>query len=312
MVISDTDPAVMTEAERKWERKLLLQRLKQLNAYPRSDWHREFEDALQLDVESWDNGSWVIREHSLGEDAPRIDFIVVSGNKLPDDVKAVFKGFRHNNAVEFKGPGDKLTRLTLYKSAAYGYFLIATAGKDEDVNDKNVTVIVFASEADADDFRALSDEGIIVATNTPGVYDVRGLTDIPFRLVMIGELDGDDYATYRILRKHADENDVKILLDALRNTDSQTPRDRLHRLLELAETKNPGSVAELIKEDKEMASIFMQVLKPEIDEHDRTNLYMYVQKGGMTIEFAAEQAGITPAQFMQEMESHGYHMPQMA
>ena len=93
MIISDTDPAVMTEAERKRERKLLLQRLKQLNTYPRSDWHREFEDALQLDVESWDNGSWVLREHSLGEDAPRIDFIVVSGNKLPDNVKDVFKGF---------------------------------------------------------------------------------------------------------------------------------------------------------------------------------------------------------------------------
>ena len=136
----------------------------------------------------------------------------------------------------------------------------------------------------------------------------------------IDELEGDDYAAYRILRKHADENDVKILLDALRNADSQIPRDRLHRLLDLAETKNPGSVADLIKEDKEMASIFMQVLKPEIDEEindavdnaTRINLYNYVQNGGMTIDFAAEQAGIPAAQFVQEMESHGYHMPQMA
>ena len=96
----------MTEAEKQEERKQLLARLKQLNTYPRSDWHREFEDALQIDVESWDNGSWVIREHSLGEEAPRIDFIVVSGNKLPTNVKAVFKIFRRNNVIEFKGPGD--------------------------------------------------------------------------------------------------------------------------------------------------------------------------------------------------------------
>ena len=156
----------MTEAERKRERKLLLQRLKQLNTYPRSDWHREFEDALQL-------------EHSLGEDAPRIDFIVVSGNKLPDNVKDVFKGFKRNNAIEFKGPGDRLTQRTLRKAVGYVNFYIAATETDEDVDQKNVTLTIFASDVNTDDFDALADEGIIVTTNTPGIYDVKGLTDIP-------------------------------------------------------------------------------------------------------------------------------------
>ena len=39
-----------------WKSKIL--RLKALNAVPRSDWHREFEDAIQLEIASWDNGSW--------------------------------------------------------------------------------------------------------------------------------------------------------------------------------------------------------------------------------------------------------------
>ena len=50
MIIPDTDPANMAEDEKQEERKRLLARLKQLNTYPRSDWHREFEDALQIDV----------------------------------------------------------------------------------------------------------------------------------------------------------------------------------------------------------------------------------------------------------------------
>mgnify|MGYP007069975402 CR=1 FL=1 len=40
----------MTESENKEERKLLRERLKSLNATPRSDWHREFERILRDDA----------------------------------------------------------------------------------------------------------------------------------------------------------------------------------------------------------------------------------------------------------------------
>ena len=308
----------MAEDEKQEERKRLLARLKQLNTYPRSDWHREFEDALQIDVESWDNGSWVIREHSLGEEAPRIDFIVVSGNKLPTNVKAVFKKFLRDNVIEFKGPGDKLTILTLRKTAGYVNFYIATAKKEEGVTQDNVTATIFASEKNEKEFADMISDGIIVPTGTPSIYEVRNLTDIPFQVIMIGELAGDDYATYRILKKHADIKDVDLLLESIKNEKSQALRDRLHRLLDLAESKNPGTVADKIREDKDLKSIFMQVLKPEIDEEisgavdntTRTNLYIYVQKGIMSVDNAATEAGIPVADFEKEMADNGYKVPQ--
>ena len=322
MIISDTDPANMTEAEKQEERKQLLSRLKQLNTYPRSDWHREFEDALQIDVASWDNGSWVIREHSLGEEAPRTDFIVVSGNRLPADAKDVFKIFRRNNVIEFKGPGGKLTILTLRKVAGYVNFYIATAKKEEGVTQDNVTATIFASEKNDKEFADMMSDGIIVPTGTPGIYEVKTLTDIPFQVIMIGELAGDGYATYRILKKHADIKDVDLLLESIKNEKSQALRDRLHRLLDLAESKNPGTVADKIREDKDLKSIFMQVLKPEIDEEingavntavdntTRTNLYIYVQKGIMSVDNAATEAGIPVADFEKEMADNGYKVPQ--
>ena len=117
------DPSEMTEKERQERIKELLTELKALRSFPRSDYHKGFEDALQLDVGSWDE-SWVIREHTLGEDAPRIDFIVASGGKLPPDVKAVFKRFLRKNVIEFKGPGDKVTRLIIRKVSGYTNFYI--------------------------------------------------------------------------------------------------------------------------------------------------------------------------------------------
>ena len=73
-----------------------------------------------------------------------------------------------------------------------------------------------------------------------------------------------------------------------------------------------------------MASILMDVLKPEIDErvntavdnavnknnNTRTNLYLYVQRGGMSVDFAAQEAGMTITDFSNAMVSAGYTVPQ--
>ena len=67
-----------------------------------------------------------------------------------------------------------------------------------------------------------------------------------------------------------------------------------------------------------MASILMDVLKPEIDERvntavdntTRTNLYLYVQDGDMMLDRAAQRAGMTIADFSNAMAGAGYTVPQ--
>ena len=88
--------------------------------------------------------------------------------------------------------------------------------------------------------------------------------------------------------------------------------ERIHRITGLVETKNPGSAAEMIQEDKEIGSVFLEVLKPEIDkkiDHERKNdLFEYVRDG----EFAATKAGMSVEDFRSEMEQRGYKEPQTA
>ena len=328
-IISTRPAAEMTETEKKAERKLLRTRLKELNASPRSDYHREFEDAVQLTIEAWDVGAWTIREHELGEDPPRTDLIVVTGNGLPDNVKEVFGFFLFHNALEFKGPGDRLDWNTLRKVVGYGHFLIATAKKDENITAKNVTLSVFASEVNETEFAEMIESGTLTCTNIPGVYSVHGLTDLPFQVVIIGELEGEAYAAYRVLKKHAEVSDVELLLDKLEKADKgndQNMMDRLHRILDLVEKKNPGTVANKIEEMKKMKSVFMDVLKPEIDvvvkdavttaradERDKTTRTIYfesVQDGQMQLNYAAQKSGMSTDQFRTEMTNHGYRVPQ--
>lgn len=306
------DPSKMTEAEKKKEIKEHLERLKLLRATPRSDWHREFEDALQIDIDSWKNGSWVLREYTLGEDAPRIDFIVVSGDTLPPDVKEVFKLFRKKNVIEYKRPDDPVDRLVIRKVAAYVNFYIATAKESENVHEDNVTASIFTATKNAPLFEELEKEGIIIKTGTAGIYHVHKVSDLPFQIVITDELEGDGYAAYRALTSNASRNDVELLLKAFKDEKVQDIKERIHRILGLIETKNPGSVAEMIQEDKEMSSIFLDVLKPEIDDIRKKDLFEYVQDGGMSVEFASKKAGMSVEDFRREMEEKGYKEPQTA
>ena len=77
-----------------------------------------------------------------------------------------------------------------------------------------------------------------------------------------------------------------------------------------------GMVMDKIAEDGVMRDIFWERMLPEIEEyaskrvqqqvqqHDRANLFDYVQKGGMTLDFAASEAGLTTEQFRQQMEEY--------
>ena len=250
----------------------------------------------------------MIREHTLGEDAPRIDFIVASGGKLPPDVKAVFKRFLRKNVIEFKGPGDKVTRLTIRKVAAYAYFYIATAKPEEDVKIGEVTATIFASEREKGLFEEMEKSGQLEKTDVKGIYLVKGIIDMPFQIVMTSEIEGAEYAAYRVLKSQVDEKDVDYLLQAMKKTTDQQTRDHLRGLLGIVEEKHTGMVLKKIEEDEKMRDVLWEYFKPqrdaEVADTTRTIYFSLVQDGDLTIDRAAQKSGMTTDQFRQQMEEY--------
>ena len=173
----------------------------------------------------------MLREYTLGEDAPRIDFIVVSGDTLPPDVKEVFKLFRKKNVIEYKRPDDSIDRLVIRKVAAYVNFYIATAKPNEDINENNVTASIFTASKKASLFEELEKEGIIKKTGAAGIYHVHRITDLPFQIVITDELEGDGYAAYRALTNNASRYDVELLLKAFIDEHTPESKERIQRIL---------------------------------------------------------------------------------
>ena len=66
-----------------------------------------------------------------------------------------------------------------------------------------------------------------------------------------------------------------------------------------------------------MARTILDIFKPEIDEKIdiavseaiRNNLFVYVQRGDMALDRAAQNAGMTPVDFAAQMSEAGYSLP---
>ena len=253
------DPQTMTNSQKDREKKQLRERLKALNATPRSDWHREFEDILQTDVEELEElaakeqyklVAHINREVTIGEDAPRADFIIVALDKLPKGAKSIFRQFRKQNLVEYKRPDETITERMIWKTGGYGTLLIGTT-KDSQYKIDDVTISLFASKINKTLFERLHQLGMLFETNVKGIYRVEKICPLPYQIVISDELEGDENAAYRALSDHAQAADVEKLLDDFKTKTGET-KDRYHRILHLIELKNPGIVAKLIEGDAEM------------------------------------------------------------
>ena len=253
-------PQKMSNSQKEKERKILSARLKDLNSVPRSDWHESFEYIMQLEIESWNNGSRVDREVSIGESAPRADFIIITGKKLPEFVKTVFRIFLKKNALEYKRPDDVLTEQMVWKTAGYGNLLIGT---DRDFDKNDMTLTLFAYRKNKKQFSSMLGQGVLSETAVRGIYAVNGLTRLPYQVVLIDELEGIEYAAFRALSDHAATEDVSLVMTAMKKS-AAADRDRYHNILQTIEAHNPGAVKQMIVEDRNMESIFMPLFETQI------------------------------------------------
>ena len=262
-------PEEMTSSAVREVRKILLSSAKRMNVYPRSPWHMAYEHILHIDVGSW---ATIEREHEITEEPPRIDFIVLRVKRFPANRKGIYKIFRKQNIIEYKRPGDLITERKIRKNAGYAGLLIGETSEKQYQIDQ-ITITMFGSSFSEKDKASMIARGLLESTDTPGVYMVKGITDYPYQIIVDDELADkltdngkDDYSLYRVLSDHADVEDVKKVLSMMQ-TETAENQDRLRNVLNVVEDKNPGKVADMIREDREnMKDVFMEVFAPEIEE----------------------------------------------
>lgn len=300
------DPATMTEQAKKAEIEAITKRLKQLRATPRSDWHRIFEYLLREEARPYGTDVEIRVEQELGADPPRVDYLILDDMKHLMRGKEIFAIFKQHNIVEYKNPDDALNSRVVSKIIGYANFYIALAKHEYDRPRSEVSISIFRATRNHKMFNEMFANGTLVSTETPGIYHVRKLTDIPFQIVITDELEGDEYAAYRVLTDHACEEDVRIVANSGRT--NPIVGELCQRIIEFVDSKNPDLIDTIKGGEKSMGRTLMEIMRPEIDEEytqrDRINLFTYVIDGVMPIDYAAKHAGLTPEQFKKDLENY--------
>ena len=88
------------------------------------------------------------------------------------------------------------------------------AEHEGDVETDQVTISIFRAVKNPDLFDEMEEQGTLVRDDIPGIYHVQGITDLPFQIIITGELQGEEYAAYRALTDRAAEADVEQIIDA--------------------------------------------------------------------------------------------------
>lgn len=202
----------MTEQEKKARIIELRKELKELQATPRSDWHKAFEAFLKFKTHKY-KGITIRTEVEIGTDTPRTDYVILTEEETQDFEESIFKMFRKINILEYKNPKDSLNKRVIYKALGYANLMIGTAEHEEDVPEDEVTISIFRSVKNPELWKEMKKAGELIETDTAGIYRVIGYTKLPFQIIITSELKGKEYAACRALTDKANEVDVEQVIE---------------------------------------------------------------------------------------------------
>ena len=99
---------------------------------------------------------------------------------------------------------------------------------------------------------------------------MKGYTDLPFQIIITGELEGEGYAAYRALTDKADEADVERIIEGVGQEKDDAVREHYRVLLRLVMVKNPQFIEALRRGDimsyEAMDDALMEIVKDRVDE----------------------------------------------
>ena len=258
----------LTEQERKEQIEYHLSELKKLRATPRSDWHAGFEALLRIETHKYADLVHIRTEEEIGEVPPRTDFVILVEDEQVEWEKAIFHIFRGINILEYKNPHDALNERVLRKVCGYANLYIGTAEHEGERPAEQVTISIFRAVKNQEMFEAMMKDGTLVGDETPGIYHVKGYTDLPFQIIITGELKGEEYAAYRALTDRADAADVEQIIAGVGQERDDVVREHYRVLLRLVIEKNPRYI-EMVRRDRAMEDVLMEIVRHRVDEEIR-------------------------------------------
>jgi len=174
-------------------------------------WHLAFFEALQMELQAYQDALTFDREHQLANGPLKIDCVVVKKAKnvvIKKNIAAIFRGW---NLLEYKSPGGYVSVDDFYK--VYGYACLYKSF--ERVPITSLTVSFVESRYPGKLFKHLENaRHYKVEENSPGIYTVKG-DIIPIQVIDSRRLSPDENLWLKSLSNRLDPLSVIQLNDEI-------------------------------------------------------------------------------------------------
>ena len=232
-------------------------------------WHPGFWGAMELEFRENREDLEFQKEIPLTKESLYLDYMVVkllSDVPLKNEIGRIFKKY---NVFEYKSPEDGLTIDDYFKTLAYACLVKSSGHGVNEIPAKELTVTFLRDSYPRKMLKTLADSGAKIKQKYPGVYYIKrgkhGKGDVlfPTQVIVSRELERR-HSSLRILRKHAEEADVRQFLEEAVQRTEQGDRANASAVLQVSVSANMGLYAK-IREDDPMCQALEELMKDRID-----------------------------------------------
>jgi hypothetical protein len=203
-------------------------------------WHAAFVEALQLELEAYQDILEFFPEYQISTEPLRIDCVVI---KKPKDVvikKNIGAIFREDNLLEYKSPDDYVSVADFYK--VYGYACLYVY--IEKVPITSITISFVESRLPRELLTHLREtRGYTVEERWPGIYIINGYF-IPIQIIDSRKLSDEENLWLRDLNKDLGAKEIQRITEEIYK---QGKGRRIKAYLEAISKGNIESLVEAMK-----------------------------------------------------------------
>ena len=206
--------------------------------------HPAFAEAIPAELEGYRDVLEFRAEYPLTTEPLRINVLIVK--KRADVVikKNIARIFRAHNLIEYKSPGDCISRSDFQKVQAYAWLYASL----ENLSTQKLTITLVESGYPRDLMRHLKmDLGCDIEESDPGIYVIKGMS-ILTQIIESTKLSAEENIWLRNLREFSDAKSLVEMLNAVQKRGKEASlKTYAHVLFAAANT-------DVMKEAKKMAT----------------------------------------------------------
>ena len=231
----------------------------------RTQWHMAVMPAMKLEFMEYSQILEYIPEHLLNTKALQIDLLVIKKDCDIFIENEIGRIFQRHNVIEYKSPHDKEGIDTYFKVYAYAS-LYKTGKRNISYEPEDITITLIRRGKPYKLFKWFRQHQCSVRKEHKGIYYIENAGFFKTQVIVAKELDDKNHIWLRALTDDMDRKQAENLINLSKELLDKPESEDVDAVLQIASRVNRKLFEKMKKEDKEMYSALVELMRPEIDE----------------------------------------------